>query len=350
MDWLTEKLGLNKLYSQINKSFPDFTFEVREVLQLIFEGRIDRAAGMVFDGFFREISMEAEEMKELLILVLMIGIVSALCSVLLQTFQNRQVAEIAHFIAYLMMLTVVIGIFSKTAEMAQDMLERLVLFVRLLVPVFMFAIGLASGSLTAFGYYQVILLALYLVQSLIVKIGISAVKFFMILHIMNGIWDENRLSGLTELIKKGISGTAKVFLTTVAGMGVMQSMVAPVLDQLKLDTAGKLVSYIPGIGGLAEGAAGLVLGSAVLVRNGLGVAAILLIAAICIHPFIYISFMAALLKLSAGLIGLAADKRITACVDGAGDALFLMIRIMFTAAGCFIVIFAIITCVAGTAK
>lgn len=350
MDWLAEKLELNRLSLQMKEEFPDFAFEIQEVLQLILEGRIDSAAGMIFEGVIQGLRTETEGMKELLLLVLMIGILSALCSVLMQTFQNRQVADVAHFVAYLMMLTVITGVFLEAAEIAQRMLERLILFIRLLVPVFMLALGLSSGSMTAMGYYKVILLVLYLVQSLIEKAGISAVRVFFILQMMNGIWDEDRLSGITELIKKGIAGAAKLFLTTVAGMAVMQSMVTPVLDRLKLDTAGKLLSSVPGVGGLAEGTAGLLLGSAVLVRNGLGTMAILLLAAICAYPLIHIAVMAVLLKICAGLIGLAADKRITACTDGAGDALFLMVRILFTAAGCFVVIFAIITCLAGTAK
>lgn len=57
-------------------------------------------------------------------------------------------------------------------------------------------------------------------------------------------------------------------LTCITGIGLLQSMVTPVLEQLKLNVAGKALSAIPGLGGLAEGTAQLLIGSAVLVKTG----------------------------------------------------------------------------------
>ena len=129
----------------------------------------------------------------------------------------------------------------------------------------------------------------------------------------------------------------------------MQSMITPVLERIQNETAGKVISSIPGLGGLAEGTAGLLLGSAVLIKNGLGIVSILVMIALCIGPFVKIGILAGCLKLGAGIIAMAAEKRVTSCLDGAGDAVLLLLRILFTAAGCFLVVFAIIVCLAGTA-
>lgn len=127
-------------------------------------------------------------------------------------------------------------------------------------------------------------------------------------------------------------------------------MVTPVLESLKISSATKLLSSIPGLGGLAEGTAQLLLGSAVLIKNGLGAAAILLLLALCIVPFLKIFLYGTILKLCAGLLGLSADKRLTGCIDRAGDAVFVLLRIAFTALACFLILFAIITCLAGTLR
>ena len=119
-------------------------------------------------------------------------------------------------------------------------------------------------------------------------------------------------------------------------------MVTPVLESLKISSATKFLSSIPGLGGLAEGTAQLLLGSAVLIKNGLGAAAILLLLALCIVPFLKIFLY--------GLLGLSADKRLTGCIDRAGDAVFVLLRIAFTALACFLILFAIITCLAGTMR
>ena len=79
-------------------------------------------------------------------------------------------------------------------------------------------------------------------------------------------------------------------------------------------------------------------------------AAILLLLALCIVPFLKIFLYGTILKLCAGLLGLSADKRLTGCIDRAGDAVFVLLRIAFTALACFLILFAIITCLAGTLR
>ena len=121
------------------------------------------------------------------------------------------------------------------------------------------------------------------------------VNLYMLLVVMNGIWEEERLTTLLELVQKTVVGALKFLLTCITGIGVLQSMITPVLENLKLGTASKVLSAIPGLGGLAEGTTQLLLGSAVLIKNGLGVAAILLLLLLCAVPllklFVYGGFL-----------------------------------------------------------
>ena len=236
---------------------------------------------------------------------------------------------------------------NSLKSIAGELLGRILLFVRLFVPTFMLALGLSAGAATAAGYYQLILLLIYGVEQVLKSIGLPAVNIYMMLVVMNGIWEEERLGMLVELLQKGVAGFLKFLLTCITGIGLLQSMVTPVLEHLKLNAAGKALSAIPGLGGLAEGTAQLLIGSAVLVKNGLGVAAFLLLLALCIGPFARLLLYAGILKLCAALLGMTADKRITGCVNKAGDGLLLLLKISYTACACFLIMFAIITCLAG---
>ncbi len=322
-------------------------FPFTEVLELLLKGKLPDAVRMLTDGIMQEWMAELDGMKHLLLMLLLIGVLSAACMLLMQTFQNKQIADVAHFISYLLLLTIVLSVFVQAAEDTQVLVERLVSLVKVFVPVFMLALGLASGTLTAVGYYQILLLGLFLVQSLLLRAGIPLTRIFLMLHVMNGIWEEDRLSGLTQLLQKGLTGVMKFILAGAAGLGMLQSMVTPVMERLQAGAAGKMISAIPGIGDLAEGTTQLLIGSAVLVKNGLGAAAILLLTALCILPVLRIAVWAGVLKLSAALMGLTADKRLTVCMNGAGDALLLLLRIIFTVLACFLIIFAIITSLTG---
>ena len=57
----------------------------------------------------------------------------------------------------------------------------------------------------------------------------------------------------------------------VTGISLFQSLITPVVDSLKNSAVEKAVSVLPGIGNAADGVLELALGSAVVIRNSVGV-------------------------------------------------------------------------------
>lgn len=257
MDWttLTGELNLEALSEQIEQLFPNFSIDFSSLLGQILSGNAKEAFAGLAASLKNGVLAEMAGMKNLLLTLLIIGVLSALFTVVMQSFDNHQIADIAHFISYLLMLFVVLRTFTQAADIAGELLGRILLFVRLFVPTFMLALGLSAGAATAAGYYQLILLLIYGVEQVLKSIGLPAVNIYMMLVVMNGIWEEERLGMLVELLQKGVAGFLKFLLTCITGIGLLQSMVTPVLEHLKLNAAGKALSAIPGLGGLAEGTA-----------------------------------------------------------------------------------------------
>lgn len=347
--YLENAFNLDEVSGNLERLFPDFEIDFGSFLEHILAGDLTGAARALMSSLRSGILAQAGGMRNLFLALLLIGMLSALLTVLTKAFKNQQLMDMAHFIAYLMMQAVVLAAYLQAAEITRELLERMLLFVRLFVPTFMLALGLSAGTATAVGYYELILLLIYGVEQILVSVGLPVIHIYMILVMMDGIWEEKRMDTLLDLAQKGVKGALKFLLACVTGIGLLQSMITPVLEQLKLTAASKALSAIPGLGGLAEGTAQMLLGSAVLVKNGLGVAAVLLLSAFCIIPFVKLLLYGSILRLSAGLLELSAEKRLTGCVGGAGDALFLLLRISYTAGACFLILFAIITCLAGTA-
>ena len=94
------------------------------------------------------------------------------------------------------------------------------------------------------------------------------------------------------------------------------------LDGLTVRTAKYAASsMVPVVGGMVSGSFDTVLGCASLVKNALGTASILLSASIVLVPVAETAVLALLFRLSSGLSGAVADKRLTGIYDGAADAL-----------------------------
>ncbi len=61
------------------------------------------------------------------------------------------------------------------------------------------------------------------------------------------------------------------------------------------------------------------LGTAVLVKNGIGMTGAVICIALCVGPLVQIGCIVIMYKLAAALIQPVSDKRIVGCVESVGD-------------------------------
>lgn len=318
--------------------FPDSRIDMEELFSLILEGEIGKAGRLVINGIKEGIIGELSGMKEILVYILIIGIISALFSGFSDIFAGQQISQIGFYFLYLLLMAVLTRAFLFVAEITVETIENIVLFVKLFIPAYVTAVGAASGSTTAVFYYQMMLLVAYLVESFLLAVLVPVIYSYVLLALLNGIWAEERLLLLLEFIKKGILIALKAAMGAVTGLGLVQSVITPVLDRMKLSAFKKAVSAIPGVGGVAEGVTELVLGAAVLIKNSMGVLLLMLLLAGSILPLIKILAVSGIVKIGAALTGIVSDKRISGCTDRVGEGCFLMFRCVFTAAVLFFIV------------
>lgn len=347
MEHYLEQLELEEVISELDRLFPEVSWDSGAVLGQIMAGDIRGALASVWRAAAGGIAAQAEGLRGLLVFLLLLGLLSVLVSVFVESFENHQIARIAQAVFFLMLATALLKVFSRCFGIAGETLAFLNQFSGLVFPAFCLSVGPAAGSVTAAGYYELALLLIYLVETFLRKLCLPGLSALMLLHLMNGVWEEGKLAPLTELLEKGLKAAAGCALAAVAGLGFLQSMVAPVLDGLKRDALQKAVSAIPALGDLAEGAAELVLGSAVLLKNSLGVFLMLGLVLLTAAPLLKLFLYGAVLKCGGALIGIVADRRISGCVDRAADAVFLALRLVGTGAACFLILAAVMTCLAG---
>ncbi|MBQ7839052.1 MAG: stage III sporulation protein AE [Lachnospiraceae bacterium] len=342
-----EQLNLTEMMEELDNLFPAVNLDFSLLFEKIVEGGWQEAGKLIWQWTFGTLQMQIGGMKSLMVSILVLGMLSVLVSGFITGFENHQIVQIAHYIFYLLMLSVLITIFGECYEAAQEVLSGMAEFSKLLLPALCLSVGTAAGSVTAAGYYELAMLLIFLVENFLLKLCLPMMPAFMLLLLMNGVWEEGKLAALMELLEKFLLFTAKFCVAAVTGLGVLQSMVAPALDSLKRNALQKAVSAIPGLGGIAEGSAQMVIGSAVLIKNSLGVFALLLLAVLVAVPLMKLLLYGGLLRLSGSLIGIVAQKQLTACVLRTADAVFLMLRLSGSGAVCFMILIAIVTCLVG---
>ncbi len=347
MEHYLEQLDLTEMMAELDSFFPDFSWDLSELFRQIMDGNWKEAFEMTGSWIWGSFLSEAAGMKGVLVSILILGVLSVLISGFMTSFENHQIAEIAHYIFYLLLLAVLLKVFFRSYQTAAGTMETMTQFARLVLPALCLSLGPAAGTMTAAGYYELALVLIFLVESFLLRLCMPLMPVFMLLLLMTGVGEEGKLAPLMELLEKGLSAAAKFTMAAVCSLGFLQSMVAPALDSLKRSSAQKLISAIPALGNLAEGTAQLLIGSAVLVKNSLGLFVLLLLIFLVAVPFAELFLYGVILKVSGALVGVVADRRMTACIIRTADAVFLLLRLAASGAVCFFILAAIVSCLVG---
>lgn len=339
---LLEEMNLDTVNGELEKLFPEIHFDGTAVLELIMQGdiwgAIRQMGGMITDAFLTQ----GSEIRGIFISILILGILAALLTDFADLFQNHQVSDIAFFMVYLLFVTLLLKSYVQTLAIAKGILTDVTSFMKLFIPTYMIAVGSASGLATAGAYYQWLTVLTVLIQGGFLYIVLPAVSTYILLAVINGVWMEEKLAFLLELLEKGIGGCIKITIGTVSGFSVLQAMISPAIDSLQTVAMQKAAAAIPGIGNLTEGMLKLVVGSAVLIKNSIGIYITLTLLFICFIPIVKLVLLVGAVKLGTALISVVSDKRMTNCANRIGNGSFLLLRTALASAGIFIVQIAII--------
>ncbi len=340
--------GLDRLQEGMSTLFPQKSLSLEQLLGKVLEGDIPGALSELLTGSIAGFQAQLSGMKSILVWLLVLGILSSLMHHFVEIFDKHQVADISFYFMYLLFSAVLLGSFSQAAQVARDTMENVILFVKLLVPAYLISVGVAAGSVTAGASYQMMLLVIYGVEHILMSVILPLIYSFVMLSMINGIWAEEKLTLLTELLAKVVGWGLKAAIGVVTGLSLFQALITPLVDSVKSSALQKVVSSLPGVGNLADGVVELVLGSAVVLKNSIGVVLLLLLLALCAAPLIKIAVIAFILKCAAAFMEIVSDKRITACANRTGDGGLLLLRTAGTAMLLFLI--AISVCTASVRK
>lgn len=326
-----QEYDLNALGKQVDELFGGQQISLEALLEKIITGDILGALGMLWKGSFGGIGEQLLGMKGIFVTLLVIGIFAALVGHFIEVFDNHQIADMSFYFTYLLMNTVLLRCFHEMVTVGKDAMNEIISFIQIFVPTYLVTVGVASGPTTAYANYSILLVLIYVVQKILINIGIPLVYGYVFVSMLNGIWWDEKLNLLTSLLEKGVGLLFKIILWMTSGVSLVQSMITPVIDSVKNTGLQKVVSAIPGIGNAAEGVVEIVIGSAVVIKNSLGILGLLILVGVCMMPLLRIFLISCVIKLTASLLGLVCDKRITVLTDKVGNGGFMVLRTTGTA-------------------
>ena len=342
LESIWQEYGMDQLEEGLATLFPEYDLSLNELLEKVIAGDILGAMAEFFQGILSGMSDSAMSVKNIFLWLIILGVISALMTHFVEVFDKHQIADLSFYFIYLLMSAILLKCFSQAMLTTTESIENIVLFVKLLVPTYLMEVGVATGTTTVTAYYHLLLLLIYAAEKIFVGIVLPLIYSYCLLSMVNGIWVEEKLTLFIELIEKCIGWILKASLGIVTGISIFQATITPVIDSVKASSLQKAISAIPGVGNVADGVVELVLGSAVVIKNSIGIVLLILLLVLCAAPLLQIFLTALLLKCAAAFVGMVGGRRITGCVNHIGDACMLLFRTAGTAMLLFLITLSIV--------
>lgn len=332
---------MQEIADYLNDTYGKSDLDTGKLWQEILSGNLREGIKEFGAQAVRNLFYEFSAGREIFMNILLLAVLSALFTVVMDIVENKQVSHLGFYFLYLLLGIMLSRVFKSIYLETEEILSSMTDFVKILIPAYTAALGMTNGSATATVYYEGILFVIWCVEEVFCRIALPGIELYVLLAVMNGVWSGEKLTGILQSLKRGIELLLKAVLWIVGSVGVLQALITPVIDSLKWNAAKKVAGMVPGVGNISEGISEIFVGSAILIRNGVGIFFTLLLLLICLVPLCKIFVLAGCLKLASALGAIVNQSRLTTCSDKVAEAAFLLCKVLLTGIALFLLSIAI---------
>ena len=328
-DNIYDRLELDTLDKELKKSGINLSLSVKDMIKDISKDDTKKIA----DRF----KIIIKSLMIMLITVVLIGSVFVNVS---GSMGNGFISENGFYITYLIITAILLTSFMITLDMVSDSIRLLLNLIKLIIPFFAIAINFVGHASSAATMYEIIMIGIWLVESVILNIILPMIRFFVIVTLVNNINKEDYFSKLTKLIESLVNWILKTIIFFIAGLNIIKSLIEPHIDMLGKNAVSKVVSALPS-GTMISVLTGTFLGAGVVVKNSIGIAGIILIGLIVCAPVLKTLFVMLIIRVTAVILQPIGEKRYIEGLEGLAQGIKLLLLCIFSAVTLFVLTIAI---------
>lgn len=342
MEGYLDELDFSEIDKMLNGQEGTDELDFRELVERMLDGEeIDK--GWLFEKIFSAVFSEVREFRGTLIQIIILCIVFAILYNFANVFENPAVTDISFYMVYILLLVLLMKSFFVLRDVSVVAISRVMMFLKVVIPLFTASMVFSGQVTTAAGFYDLTFVLIYGMEWLMQRLLIPGIQIYVVLELMNHLTGEEMLSRMTSLIKSGILWAVKCLFTIVIGINVVQNLLTPVIDTFKSSLIAKTAGMMPGLGTSINAVTEIMVGSGIIIKNGIGMAAIVVLLVLCAGPLIKVWVMTFLYKLLAAMMQPVSDKRMIGSIAGAGDGGNLLCKVVVTTTVLFLVTIAMVT-------
>lgn len=328
---LLQEIELKDVQDMLDELLGEDSFSMKEALIRLTKGEQAFSKEAVQEFVYRFLFYRMDQEKELFIKLLLLILFAAVFSSFAEVFENKQIGDVSFFVVYLLVFTLLTDSFSSMSQSLEKTITWMKDVMKGLAPAFYMTVCASSGAASAAVFYEGILILVWLIQWLLVTVILPAASLYVLLLLVNSLSKEEMLGKMAEFLNTVIFWSLKTLLAAVVGLQIIRNLVAPVMDSLKRGILGRAAGALPGVGNAVNMVTELVVTSAVLIRNCLGVVILVVFVLAGAGPMLHYGILSLFYRLLAAVSQPISDKRMVSALSAMGEGCALLLRILFTA-------------------
>ena len=295
--------------------------------------------GMVLNALFAGLKQSIPAVVQIIVVALIFSIISHFKP----SFGESGVSKAAQTAQFVIVGTMTLGILASAFSIGAGAVERMTAFTGDFFPL-MISLLTALGGITSATILSPATLFLTTGVTIFFKgFVLPLIIVLTVFTIINHFSTTIKLSGFCSLLKSIVKWGVGIGMTVFIGIIAIQGLLGSSFDGVSIKTAKFTIDkFVPIVGGLFAQSVDVVISCTLLIKNAVGIAGIIIIAAIVISPALAILAHYFLFKLTAAVLEPIAGGEMGKFVQDAADVLMMLFVAVLAAAIMFFVTTAVI--------
>jgi len=315
--------------SEINETFGfEGISSYRELVSKIITGEITLTPGEILSGIVNAIKNGFVAILAPLIIVVVLALLFSVSSALMPE-KSSGITGIIRIIITCAIITILVGLSSKIIANALAQLSSMQSQMNAVFPIMIALAATIGGAASVTTVEPSILFLTNIVSNVFSGILFSLFTFTLVLTIVDSLSQTKRLSKFKSFLNscfKGVIGVVGAVYIFVLGA---QGLTSAITDNLSIRAAKYTIkNYIPYLGGYISDGLSLVKMASILIKNGIGLGALIVLVATALSPILEIVVFILALKLIAGVMQIVGASKFSDIVDDVGKCFKMLVAIV----------------------
>lgn len=318
---------MDKFMSEVDREVAKYMphLNVRGIIDAFLQGKPLQGVREGLTTLFQALFWEIRASYKFLVQLIVLGMVAAVLEHLQRAMDRGSTGQVAHAVIYLVLISMAVTSFSLALNSGREAVEKMVDFMQALLPLLVTLLAAAGNVTTAAIVHPLTAGIFLLVGSLIKNVVFPLLFLSVIVGVIGNFNEQFSLSRLASFLRTlGMYAFGLTF-TLLVGYISFQGLGGGFIEGIVIRTA-KFSSgvFIPVVGKMFADALDAVAGSALLVKNAVGLLGVIVLFGIVLVPVLKILALFFTYRLAAALMQPVCDGRLVKCLDQMGDALHLV--------------------------